>query len=655
MVLLPSIFGPAGLLSGFFLSPEKVPLALAFLVPLILLYLIKPKPVNVQVPSLMFILKDMGKSNVHRLFRTLFRDILFLIQLLVILLLAFSIAKPFIEVAQESLVEQSVLILDVSASTRASGGDVFERIQDAALDQLSNENVIILSRRNPVVLDEGGETRLSARDAAEAIRDLDPTDMPGDLPSALTLAERFVGQETKVVIISDLVLSGLEDPARIGAKAKVLKSKGALVDLHIVETGGKNVGIIDAQIDPNNATVTFKIQNFNAQPEEIGLEYNGKDVSLPANVLAPAGRPGSLLSVNVPLGHGRSEVTLTPRDDLAVDNKYFISVPEQDEVRVLVITNDNKARESKLIPALEAAGDQFTPVSVEYAAPPKVPDLQHDIYIIKDVNTQFVLPGVIRDLGMEAERGKVLIVFAQPGLFALDFLGNLPVQAKPAAEPLGGRQEILVNDSLSLMQGLSDIGQADGEQLMRVSPSGNPVVYASVATNDGAEPVIAARRLGDGAILYYGIMDRPEFDIDPQSYAIIWGRIVDLSLTDPMSLNIATGTIIAAGEEIRTPAGDVPSPAAAYRGGFYGTVDGTVAANLYPLHTTRASSIVEETGSSESRIAEPAEIDLEGISSSSSSQEEEAKAPRDISTLLIIAGLIVLILELVYVKYRGDM
>lgn len=657
MVLFPSVFGPGGPLAPYFLSPDKLLFALGFLIPLILLYLIRPKPVNVAVPSLMFILKDMGKSNVHRLFRTLFRDILFLIQVLAVLLLALSLAKPFIEVDQESLVQQSILIIDDSASTRAFGGDRFDEIKARAAQALSRENVIILAHRNPQLLQRGDDIRLGAGDAEDLIDDLEPTDIDGDLPTALDLAAQHVGPDSKVTIVSDFVLSRYESEELIEAKIKVLRSRGALVELVPVTGEGSNIGIVDAQLQRGNATLDLKVQNFNDQPEEIGLEYNGETISLPQNVLAPRGRPGSLLSISVPLGHGTSEITLIPSDDFETDNTYYVSIPEQQSVEVLMITNDANVRQSRVIPALTAASTQFTRVNIAYGTPPKVPDLEHNIYLIKDVNTQFVLPGVIKDLQDKVEEGAVLVVFAQPGLFGLDFSGLLPVEPKPDAPALGGRQELLVNSSLALMRGLSDIGQADGGQLLRVRATEDAIVYASVATNDGPEPVIAARRLGKGAVIYYGIRDQPAHDLDPQSYAIVWGRIVDYSMVDPMTLNIGTGAVLThASGRIRTPDGTVDAPALAARSGTYVVGPSVLAANLRPLQSSLSAAPTEDLNAKhEGDIGTSAQPQISEDVGGPDGEGADTKVPKDLSTYAIIAGLAVLIFELLFIKYRGDL
>jgi hypothetical protein len=650
MVLLPSVFGPTGFLSQFFLNPANLLIGLAFLVPLILLYLIRPKPMNVAVPSLMFILNDMGKSSVHRFFRTLFRDLLFLLQALVILLLILALAKPFINVSPDALVRQSVLVIDVSASTKA--GDRADQIKDAALDRLASDNIVILARQSPVLLSENDDPHLSSGTASDMIDDVQATDVPGDLPTALDLAAQYAGPESKVTVISDFVLSNLESPELVEAKLKVLRSKGAMIELVPISGEAKNVGIIDAQLSGKEASIELKIQNFDSVPREFGLEYNGNAIILPKNILAPYGQPGSLMVATVPLTHGKSEFLLTPRDDFMTDNHYFVSLPDQEAVKVLLLSNDPQLSSSKVTPALIAAGDQFTKVDVQTGGPPKVPDLEHDVYVIKDVTTEFVLPGVIKELKAEAERGAVVVVMAQNGLFALDTLDLLPVQPKNL-QPLTGREEFIVNSSMGLMRGLADIGQADGSQLLRVNATPGAIVHAWVMTNDGPEPVIAHKRIGKGVVVYWGIKDRHGVDIDPQSYAILWGRIVDYSLPDLRTLNTGTGQLItSATKQIITPQGKENSPVVASQAGFYQAGQLAVSANLYPLK--QAGAAQDTTIQYESLVNQPANISAES-GAAQDAAGEDAKLPKDLGDYALVLALIVLFLEILYVKYRGDL
>jgi hypothetical protein len=274
------------------------------------------------------------------------------------------------------------------------------------------------------------------------------------------------------------------------------------------------------------------------------------------------------------------------------------------------------------------------------------------VYIIKDVNTEFILPGVINDLREKVEAGAVLVVFAQTGLFDINTLDLLPVTSKPDAEQLGGKQEIIVNSSLGLLRGLSDIGQVNGDQLLRVNKTEDALVHAYVMTNDGPEPVFAHKRIGKGVVVYYGIKDQKNIDIDPQSYAVIWGRIVDYSIPDVRLLNVATGAVISSPtKSLLTPLGKVSSPAVASRSGFYQAGENAIAANLYPLHT--ASVAAPTTIQYESVISKSANI--YESESSLQGKTEEIKVPRDLSTIVLLAGMAAMLLELLYIKFRGDL
>jgi hypothetical protein len=237
-------------------------------------------------------------------------------------------------------------------------------------------------------------------------------------------------------------------------------------------------------------------------------------------------------------------------------------------------------------------------------------------------------------------------------------LDLLPVQSKPNAEPLGGKQELLINGSLGLLRGLADIGQVNGDQLLRVKRTDDAMVHVTVSTNDGFEPVIAHKRIGKGAVIYYGIKDQRAVDLDPQSYAVIWGRIIDYSIPDPRLLNVGTGAIISSSTTtIITPMGKRSSPVIAARNGIYQAGISSIAANLYPLRTSstpQVAEIVQADIRYESVISESANISMQEATRTGA-DAEEVKVPLDLSTYLIIAGMIAMLVELIYIKFRGDL
>src|SRR3989344_3788240 len=89
---------------------------------LILVYLIRPKPKDVTIPSLMFIMKDTGVTKQSTFFRRMITNLLFLIQLLALALLAFALTWPLVKIKYDTTAGNTVVVLDVSASMQAREG-----------------------------------------------------------------------------------------------------------------------------------------------------------------------------------------------------------------------------------------------------------------------------------------------------------------------------------------------------------------------------------------------------------------------------------------------------------------------------------------------------------------------------------------------------
>src|SRR3989304_4516255 len=94
--------------------------ALLSIIPLIIIYLLRPRPRKLKIPSLMFLL-DLEKKKRLNIFRKFLKDPLFLIQLLVLALVSLAVAEPFIIANEEAGGGHTVVILDASASMQADG------------------------------------------------------------------------------------------------------------------------------------------------------------------------------------------------------------------------------------------------------------------------------------------------------------------------------------------------------------------------------------------------------------------------------------------------------------------------------------------------------------------------------------------------------
>ena len=123
-------------------------LALLSLIPLIILYLIKPKPKEIQVPSLMFFIKLAGSNIKSSFLRNILRDWLFILQFLAILLLALTFAEPYIAYEKEVIGENLAIVVDVSASSQVkeNGKTRFDLAIDNTEKVLGNKNNLILAK-----------------------------------------------------------------------------------------------------------------------------------------------------------------------------------------------------------------------------------------------------------------------------------------------------------------------------------------------------------------------------------------------------------------------------------------------------------------------------------------------------------------------------
>ena len=93
--------------------------ALTAVAVFIILYFRRPKPQDKIIPSLMFIMQDNKRSKQYSFLQKLMTNLLFLLQLLSILGLALVAAAPFVKLKYDTTLENTVIILDVSASMQA--------------------------------------------------------------------------------------------------------------------------------------------------------------------------------------------------------------------------------------------------------------------------------------------------------------------------------------------------------------------------------------------------------------------------------------------------------------------------------------------------------------------------------------------------------
>jgi len=577
-------------------------LAFLSLIPLILLYLIRPKPKEIDVPSLMFFQRDEKRKRERAFFQRLRKDWLFLLQLLALLLLSLFFIQPYLILDKGLLLETSVLVVDASASTGV--GKVFEKVIEEAKDVVGKKNTVVMVSTTPyVALDnEDKKTTLQFLDELRVGATASP------IGSALALAGQYVsGTKPEIFVISDFMDTGSTSFAQ--AKAS-LESRGVLV--HVIdvgeETSSQNIGII--QVKPRVSMSDVMVKNFMTIPQSIEMDINGQQRTL---ALEPLGSE----IVSFPTTKELTKVVLHTQDDLSVDDVAYVSIPSSKKVNALLLS-DKPSRYLKA--ALTSADDIALDVSA------RVPPEKYDVYILQQATLH---PQEIRLLEEDVREGASVVVHAQQDMQQASYGSLLPVV-------LGERRGYGVIEEAQPNKFTKDIEFGGVQQHFAVKED-KGITLLHVANNS----VLSLQTIDGGKVAYYGILESAsDFSLNP-GYPIFWVNFVRYlgnarTLSD---VNRQGGSVMTFPEKVtvKTPSRSVYAQALyLHEPGVYEVGDDQIVVNL--AHE-KESSLTPLSTAEQEQIA--------------SSRREGVK--QNLDDFLLWAVVVFLFLELLLTKGRGEM
>jgi len=597
-------------LSDLFLTPLGL-LALLAAVPVVVLYLIQPDPRRLALPTVRYLLEDGREDASNPLFERIKRSLLLLLQLLVILGLAVALAAPYVSVSKSQTIEETVLVLDGSASmaTHDGGTTRFDRALSAARDAASGTNAVVFA---------GGETRIPLRsggptEVSATLDSLAVTDSPGDLGAAISQAASIAGENARIVVFSDFASgTGWVDAVRSA------RARGRSVDLRqFAGGGGGNVGIVDRSFSGRNVTLTVKNFGASAARRTLTLGNGRRTVDL---------GPGGVARVTLPVPAGGGRATLSPGDSFPVDDTAYLVAPEDPTVDVLLLTNHP---DRYLTTALSVI-DQ---VSLTVDQPPTTVSHDYDVIIYSDTNPDRLLRGSVQAGRDAVARGGGVAVLAQQD--PPDAYGDLLLVDTNgvATNPTIGN---VATDELT--RGI-DFPPPE-QSLVGSLRSGN----ALVRTTEGS-PLLATESRGAGRVLYYGYLPQGDTFRYYYLYPVFWKRAV-FYLAGRESLpamNRQTGTRLQLGNATRveTPDGAVTAQSVPLdRVGYYGVGDRRFGVSLF--------------SESESNVAAEPLAERAG-ETGVTAREEESTVPRPLSWAVALAALLVAVGEVAYLRRRGDL
>lgn len=591
-------------------------------IPFILLYIIKPKPDEKVIPSLMFLVREMHTQKSSSFFQRFLRDMLIFLHIFILLLMSIAAMHPFYNASADVAAEYTVLILDTSASmaTKTGVGTRLGRMISEAKDYLDGKISIILVQNSPFVVLQDGEKE----DALDIINYIPQTTSLSSIGSSILAADDLLQEKKgRIIVISDFINT---DPLEPYIAKESLEAKGNSVEFISLNENANNVGITAMEAIDKETQIT--LQNYNDKTADIDVVINGKEYSLE---IAPNWQEKLIFQHNA----GLNNIAIQQDDDFLVDNSIILSVPEKRETRILVITNNPK---SYLYPLLQAYAESWNnEASVEKGEPPVMPVVSHDVIVLTEVDTKNLPSSVISKIKEVVNEGATLIVTNQDDIEELEIDELLPVSFTDYSI-INRKTDVSMQNILSAVTEGVSITSVD--KYMQATAKQGTLTLA--ATSDNV-PIITIGSYGEGAVVYYGIFEANSTFKYDVSYPIFWQQIVDYVIGKDTieTLNYKIGEKVLFDNEIPviTPSGkeDITASVEFNEVGIYQYKNKRVAVNLLNPLESNVDYINEA---------------FESVGTEEKTDTMKVKAPLTKQTIILLITL--MFLELLYVKARGD-
>ena len=608
--------------------------ALLALIPFILLYLRRPKPKEKTIPSLMFFMHEKGVTKFASFLKQILKNLLFLVQLAIILSVAFAVASPFFKSEKAAGAAETILVIDGSASMNAriagSSSTRFGKAVEEANSHLEGHVSMVLATSIPVVILEKG----SAGDAKKILAALKAKATTSHVGDSMLAAGELIKdfKHSKVVVISDFqanqgtdVLVAKRSLAARGAQVEFINVIGDESDLN----GLSNAGFVE--LDINKFQTTALVKNYDNVQRQLDIEIFNNDNAVAQKQLSIG--PGSLEPFVFDTMHGSTMLKILQDDDLATDNSLFISSPAK-KIRTLLITNSDT---SFLMSALKSAPD----IELDVAVPPVVKNFNYDVIIIHNASSQFMLPGFYREINKAVANGAGLVITAQ---------GSLPAYVKEFSMPFsitgaGNASKASVNIENYLTKGVDFGVVANYTIVLPSAGKGKADDFTSLVVADDGSPLLGTYAKGSGTVIYYGILDQSSTFKSSYFYPIFWDNLLSFitNSQDIASFNVLTGKVEGiSNQQVVTPSGKLQTSRLFYDdAGFYSVGGKAIAANLL--------------NNDESGIASAKALGLAGDDSKMVTSSVKAQGEVLLGSRLMLAAIVLLFAELLIIKLNGDL
>lgn len=515
-------------------------LGLLGIIPLVIIYLIRPQPKEIRFSSIQFLRE--GEAKRTAVLSRLISDPLFWVQLLAICSLSLAAAGPYTN-EQGPASSHLVVVLDGSASMQSSFSPA-QNIIRSYLDRYERISIILAKNVPQTVLTEG-----SPAEARDQLPQFKPAAVSADLSSALTQASILLGSTGgDILLVSDFISWTGDDPD---------------VTRNLIEAGGR-VGIVfaDSYQGGNNLALTegWNVPGTGYVNHTALIHNYGPTRTIPITITGPGGKTSQAAAIpqdgdyylSFTAYPGVNEISLDIEDAIFWDNRAYVYVPDQAKRDVLYLGEAG--------PALKALQSL-----------PNVNVLTSGRYSDFDLIVLARNASADGELNRYIDGGRVIYL-----PFDLESPQYLPVRV---TGKLPGPTRLWVRN----------FGFAEGLHFDEIGIYSYPNAAARGGATTMVEangvPILAYWRLGEGIVIYDGLEMDSDFYLRPE-YPIFWYQMINwmTGVPDIEDSNRKTGEIIATGEQstIQTPSISlIASTISLDEVGIYRFQGRTVAANMY--------------------------------------------------------------------------
>lgn len=379
---------------------------LALIPVLILMYILKQRYEERQVSSLYLWQQVIMDLDATSPFQRLKRNILFFLQLLILLLCIFALANPFVWWKNNNF-ENLVVIVDVSGSMSSLGeedtklAEAKQKAQTLINSLSSGSKITLISAARNVKVEVSGSN--DKKEVLNKLKEIEPTNSAGNIEDAYSLVKAICNQyeSYRVVYFTD---NGVDLKGLNGAVIK-LGPQRANVSLDYIAESREN----------NGFKVMVRATNHSVQNSDVEICLYGEDKLISIkNEVIPGGQTKTVYFDNVPVSTKYIYGELTQEDGLLEDNKIYSIIKQLDAKKILLSTDQNVFLEKALNTLKDIELFKTLPgekVSEEFDLYISDGDIQGDIP--KKGNLLFINPqqdNTFFKIGQELVGGKASIV-----------------------------------------------------------------------------------------------------------------------------------------------------------------------------------------------------------------------------------------------------